>query len=287
MLPPRAPRESRPSDPVATACLMLSTDARSVERGPTPSPLNQSAPTAPPPPTAPSTLKAQESREMLQDSANTAAPRSPNVSRTGNSYPGNLDVISQGIDALLAEEQSELSRTKEAAAACRRDLLEDPATESVSSETDHRTDVRVDHAVNSGRVARPHSASHSELHKRLTTQLSEVIWFPKGTSENVREDRLIDAFDALCGIDPQDEIEGMLACQIIVTHRAALDCLQLSMAPATTSDERMKIISQVEQLLLSFTRNLAALDQYRSVGRTKAASRTREDEQIERQARRV
>ena len=141
-----------------------------------------------------------------------------------------------------------------------------------------RLDARTDHALNLCKATRLNSASHTELHRRLTSQLSEAMWFPNGTSEAAREDRLIEAFDALAGIDPKDEIEGMLACQIIVTHRAALDCLKLSMAPSTASDERRKVIEQVELLLLSFGRNLAALDQYRTVARTEAGSSVEEDE---------
>ena len=266
-----------------------SAEARAGVLNPTPSPLGLSESAVSANPTAHAALKRQEPPCASENSANGLASRSPYVSRTEVSFPEDLDLIGQGIASLLAEEKSELSpaRTKADGAVTPRALLQDSAAELLLSEAAFGTDGRADHVANAGGVALPGLSSHSELHKRLMTQLSEAMWFPKGTGDKAREDRLIEAFDALVGIYPQDEIEGMLACQIIVTHRAALDCLQLSMAPATTCDERRKIIEQVEQLLLSFTRNLSAMDQYRNVARTGATSCTSEEGQFERPAGRL
>jgi hypothetical protein len=105
----------------------------------------------------------------------------------------------------------------------------------------------------------------SALQRRLITQIAETMWFPSGTSEAAREERVLEAFEALQGIDPQDEVEGMLACQLVVTHRAALDCLQLSMASTTRPADRGAIIDQVDKLVTIYGRNLAALDKHRSL----------------------
>jgi hypothetical protein len=39
---------------------------------------------------------------------------------------------------------------------------------------------------------------------------------------------------ALHGIDPQDEVEGMLAAQMVATHLAAMDCLRRAQAAGQT-----------------------------------------------------
>ena len=103
----------------------------------------------------------------------------------------------------------------------------------------------------------------SRLQERLIARIAQAMWFPSGTGDAEREERLLDALEALQGIDPQDEMEGMLACQLIVTHRAALDCLQLSMSATIGSGDRPRIIDQVESLLTLYGRNLEILDRHR------------------------
>lgn len=159
--------------------------------------------------------------------------------------------IGNGIAALLAEEANDPLPAKPGTPPTFQDFLTEAVNGSQPAEED---------------------GSYSELQKRLITQIAEIMWFPKGTSETAREDRLIAAFDALVGIDPQDEVEGMLACQLIVTHRAALDCMRLSMAPSTAANDRTGIVDQVERLLAIYARNLAALDQHRARNKPKPAA---------------
>jgi len=201
-----------------------------------------------------------------------SAPGSANDTRTNGQHDpfgDDLASIGEGIAALLAEESCEPAAGQAAASASSSPSFNSFLTEALNGsapETEKPAPQRppVKEA--------PSPATYSELQKRLITRIAEIMWFPKGTSETVREDRLIEAFDALVGIDPQDEIEGMLACQLVITHRAMLDCMQLSMAPSTAANDRAGIIDQVERLMTVHARNLEALDQHRARNRPKPAA---------------
>ena len=55
---------------------------------------------------------------------------------------------------------------------------------------------------------------------------------PAEMSEEERFRRVRAAIAAMRGIKPQDEIEGMLATQMVATHAAAMECLRRAMLQA-------------------------------------------------------
>ncbi len=59
-----------------------------------------------------------------------------------------------------------------------------------------------------------------ELAQRLVNQLYETLWMPAELSDEERLQRIRSAIAAMRGIKPQDEIEGMLATQMVATHAA-------------------------------------------------------------------
>jgi hypothetical protein len=187
--------------------------------------------------------------------------------------------IGKGIADLLAEERMDLSASGKAAAwaeekAGASGSAAQPEPSSYARPRNYGDEPALGNAEEIRHDA-PRSTTVSEqcgerqfepctdLQRRLITQIAEVMWFPSGTDQAGREERLLDALDALQGIDPRDEMEGMLACQLVVTHRAALDCLQLSMAATTGSGDRTRIIDHVESLLTVYARNLETLDKHR------------------------
>ncbi len=186
----------------------------------------------------------------------------PRANGSKSPYSEEITAIGEGIAALLAEEANDPAPAPAATPTFNSFLTNDPAKPRPTDDEPSKPQSRA--------AAVP--AAHSEFRQRLITQIAEVMWFPKDMSETAREDRLIEAYDALVGIDPQDEVEGMLACQLVVTHRAALDCMRLSMASPATSGDRGDIIGQVERLLAIHTRNLAALDQHRARNKQRAVA---------------
>ncbi len=71
------------------------------------------------------------------------------------------------------------------------------------------------------------------------------------------------------GIKPQDEIEGMLATQMVATHAAAMECLRRSMIQKQSFDGRDNNLRHAAKLLSIFAKQLETLNRNRGKGQQK------------------
>jgi hypothetical protein len=92
---------------------------------------------------------------------------------------------------------------------------------------------------------------------------------PSSLSEEQRQERYESAVAALKGIAPRDEIEGMLAAQMVATHSAAMDCLRRAVLEQQTFHGRDMALKHASKLLATYTRQLEALDKHRGKGQQK------------------
>jgi len=76
---------------------------------------------------------------------------------------------------------------------------------------------------------------------------------------------LMTMFAELSGIEPKDQIEGMLATQMIATHHATMDCFRI-----VAQNGQLDIINQMlcyaNKLSRTFTMQMEALNRYRGKG---------------------
>lgn len=72
----------------------------------------------------------------------------------------------------------------------------------------------------------------------------------------------------LKGIAPKDQIEGMLATQMIATHHAALDNFAIA-AESETIDIRVAALSSATKLTRTYAAQMEALNRYRGKGQQK------------------
>ena len=108
-----------------------------------------------------------------------------------------------------------------------------------------------------------------ELAQRLVNQLYETLWMPAELSDEERLQHVRAAIAALRGIKPQDEIEGMLATQMVATHSAAMECLRRSMLQKQTSEGRESSLRHAAKLMSIFTKQLETLNRNRGKGQQK------------------
>ena len=108
-----------------------------------------------------------------------------------------------------------------------------------------------------------------ELAQRLLNQIYETLWLPAELSEEERFRRVRAAIAALRGIKPQDEIEGMLATQMVATHSAAMECLRLSMIQKQPFEVRDNNLRHAAKLMSIFTKQLETLNRNRGKGQQK------------------
>ena len=72
------------------------------------------------------------------------------------------------------------------------------------------------------------------------------------------------------GINPQDEIEGMLAIQMIGVHNMALDAMRLTMFFDQYPESKERNTSRTVKLLRTFTAQMEAQNKYRRKGEQRA-----------------
>jgi hypothetical protein len=71
------------------------------------------------------------------------------------------------------------------------------------------------------------------------------------------------------GLKPADEIEGMLAAQMVATHNAAMECFRRAMIREQTFEGRREALNQANKLTRSYTTLLEALNRHRGKGQQK------------------
>ena len=74
---------------------------------------------------------------------------------------------------------------------------------------------------------------------------------------------------ALVGIGPKDELEGMMAAQLIAAHNAAMECYRL--IGEQTFEGRRENLAQANKLSRTYATLLEALNRHRGKGQQKVA----------------
>ncbi len=107
------------------------------------------------------------------------------------------------------------------------------------------------------------------LRRRLIDQVCETLWIPEGLGEDEKLARIGSAISLLQGIKPADEIEGMLAVQMVATHNAAMECLRRAMIGGQSFEGRDQNLKHASKLLSIYCRQIEVLDKHRGKGQQK------------------
>src|SRR3954468_4885664 len=102
----------------------------------------------------------------------------------------------------------------------------------------------------------------------LAHQVTTTLWFGRADEDNRAKFRSA-AVAGLAGIGPRDELEGMLAGQLIAAHSAAMECYRRAMIPDQTFEGHRESLTQANKLSRTYTTLLEALNRYRGKGQQK------------------
>ncbi len=108
-----------------------------------------------------------------------------------------------------------------------------------------------------------------QLQQWLINQVNAALCLHEGLPEHEHRSRVQAAVSMLQGIGPKDEIEGMLAAQMVATHNAAMQCLEQAMAQEQTFEGREQSLKYATKLLSTFTRQMETLNKNREKGQQK------------------
>jgi hypothetical protein len=102
----------------------------------------------------------------------------------------------------------------------------------------------------------------------LANQAVQSLWLQHSDKDKL--DRQYGAtVAALIGIKPTDEVEGMIAAQLVAAHNAAMECYRRAMVNEQTFEGRRENLSQANKLSRTYAVLLDALNRHRGKGQQK------------------
>ena len=101
----------------------------------------------------------------------------------------------------------------------------------------------------------------------LANQAVSTLWLAKDAETQSRQYAATVA--ALVGIGPKDEVEGMIAAQLIAAHNATMECYRRAMVNEQTFESRRENLSQANKLSRTYAVLLDALNRHRGKGQQK------------------
>jgi hypothetical protein len=135
--------------------------------------------------------------------------------------------------------------------------------------TKKKLEAEVVHApppgTGSGRLKALGGSVSDAFNNLVVNQALQALWLAKPDTE-ARDRQYQAAVAALAGIRPTDEIEGMVAVQMVATHSAAMECYRRAMIPDQTFEGRQENLNQANKLTRSYTLLMDALNRHRGKG---------------------
>jgi hypothetical protein len=100
---------------------------------------------------------------------------------------------------------------------------------------------------------------------RIQEIIGTLRLFPSDDHET-RQSKINSAIQAFVDLAPRDELERMLATQMLGTHAAAIECLRRAMIDGQTFEGRDANLKHAEKLMVVYTRQLEAMNRHRGKG---------------------
>jgi hypothetical protein len=102
----------------------------------------------------------------------------------------------------------------------------------------------------------------------IASQTVQTLWLKNLDAEEIRR-RSQALAGALIGIRPRDELEGMLAAQLIAAYNASMECFRRAMLGEQTLEGRRENLNQANKLARTYATLLEALNRHRGKGQQK------------------
>lgn len=103
---------------------------------------------------------------------------------------------------------------------------------------------------------------------QLVNQVAASTWLGHA-DETAKQERIGSAVAGLAGIRPGDEIEAMLAAQMVAAHNASMECYRRAMIQDQTFDARKENLNQANKLSRTQAALTDALNKHRGKGQQK------------------
>jgi hypothetical protein len=102
----------------------------------------------------------------------------------------------------------------------------------------------------------------------IVNQAVKSLWLKHSDDETADSQRKA-TVSGLVGIGPTDEIEGMIAAQLLAAHNASMECYRRAMLREQTFEGRRENLAQANKLSRTYATLLEALNRHRGKGAQK------------------
>ena len=102
----------------------------------------------------------------------------------------------------------------------------------------------------------------------LANQTIQTLWL-KHSDKETSDHQLSATVAGLVGIGPKDELEGMIAAQLLAAYNAAMECYRRAMIGEQSFEGRRENLSQANKLSRTYAVLLDALNHHRGKGQQK------------------
>ncbi len=118
-----------------------------------------------------------------------------------------------------------------------------------------------------GRLKHLGGSQFDEFNGVLANQAVNTLWL--SDNEAKRDTQLDATLAGLTGIAPRNELEGMMAAQLLAAHNAAMECYCRAMIPEQTFEGRRENLAQANKLSRTYVMLVEALNRHRGKGQQK------------------
>ena len=108
-------------------------------------------------------------------------------------------------------------------------------------------------------------STNDEFNNIVVNQALAALWM-SNSDDTARSQQFQATLAAMMGLKPADELEGMLAAQLVAAHAAAMECYRRAMLGEQTPYGRESGLKHGAKLSRVYTELLQALDKHRGKG---------------------
>jgi hypothetical protein len=105
-----------------------------------------------------------------------------------------------------------------------------------------------------------------EWNSNLANETIRTLWYFEDSDPEVVKKQQLAAINALTGIAPRDECEGMIAAQLVACHHASMECYRRAMIRDQPFDGRRENLNQANKLSRTYATLLETLNRHRGKG---------------------
>jgi hypothetical protein len=112
-------------------------------------------------------------------------------------------------------------------------------------------------------------SNYDDWNTLVANQVMQSGWYPNKMDPEQRQKMHFGFLCFMSGVEPKDELEGMLASQLLASHNAAMECYRRAMLPEQTFEGRRENLGQANKLSRTHATLLEALNRHRGKGQQK------------------